>query len=440
MNAAWAGFLGALAALATGALVIWPMAGAGWALALLAAGFGLLAFLHVRQLAAFLDWLAAPERDALPIGAGAWETAFAELHRHFRTRAEAERVVAAALARFRAAGQALPDGVTILNRDRQIEWANPTAERHLDINTRKDTGQAIVNLVRNPDFIAYLESGENAEPLLLKRARGDASVLELRLTGFGKDQKLLLTRDVTLQEKLDAMRRDFVANVSHELKTPVTVLTGFVETLSNDQLALSAEQRRRFLALMSEQAARMQRLIEDLLTLSSLESSPGPSDEQAIEVRDFIEKLTEEARLISNGRHSVTCTIQCDSQLRGNLRELASALSNLVSNAVRYTPPGGAIRLDWSMREALGVFTVEDTGIGIERRHIARLTERFYRVDRSRSRETGGTGLGLAIVKHVLTRHQATLEISSEFGRGSSFRAVFPAHRVEKAGSNRATA
>jgi two-component system phosphate regulon sensor histidine kinase PhoR len=374
----------------------------------------------------------------MPIGSGAWEMALAELHRHFRTRDESEREVAAALARFRAAGQALPDGVVILTRERQIEWANPTSERHLDIDARRDAGQAITNLVRNPDFLAYLDSDAYAEPLVLRRARGEAAVLTLRVIAFGDDQMLLLTRDITSEEKLDTMRRDFVANVSHELKTPVTVLSGFVETLSDGDIALSPAQNRKFLGMMSEQAHRMQRLIEDLLTLSTLESSNASPVEQAIEVRPLIEKLAEEARLLSGGRHKVQVSVEADARLTGNTREVTSALSNLVSNAVRYTPDGGAIRIGWQLRDGQGVFSVEDSGIGIERRHIARLTERFYRVDSSRSRETGGTGLGLAIVKHVLTRHQAGLEIRSEFGRGSTFSAVFPARRVERAAAARA--
>ncbi len=427
-----------LAASALAALVAWPLAGAECALALLAVGLAAIGVYHVRNLAAFLSWLNAPRRESLPIGKGAWEEAFAQLHGHIRTRDESERALAVTLARFRAAGQALPDGVVILNSDTQIEWANPTAERHLDIDPRRDAGQAITNLLRNPDFIAYLDSGGYGEPLVLCRARGDASVLTLRIVAFGDEQKLLLTRDITSQEKADTMRRDFVANVSHELKTPVTVLSGFVETLSNEEIRLSEAQRKKFLGLMSDQARRMQHLIEDLLTLSALESSGLPADEQAIDVRAFVEKLADEARLLSGGLHNVSVSVETDARLTGGVQELASALSNLMSNAVRYTPEGGAIGIAWQVRDGQGIFSVEDSGIGIERRHIARLTERFYRVDNSRSRETGGTGLGLAIVKHVLTRHQASLEIKSEFGRGSTFSAVFPARRVEKTGAARA--
>ena len=431
LNPAWAGFLGTLALLAVAALAAWPLAGPEWALTLVAAGLLLALIGQVRNFAAFVRWLEAPKRETLPIGTGAWETALAALHRHFKSRDESEREVAAALARFRAAGQALPDGVVILNREWQIEWANPNAERHLDIDAKRDAGQAVTNLLRNPDFITWLDSNDYRDTLVLRSARGEASVLMLRVIEFGDDQKLLLTRDITSQEKLDTMRRDFVANVSHELKTPVTVLSGFVETLSDESMALPAAQRKQFLGLMSDQAHRMQRLIEDLLTLSSLEASNVPADEQAIDVRPFVERLAEDARLLSAGRHNIHLTVDADARLTGGVQELASAFSNLVSNAVRYTPAGGAIRIAWQVRDGQGVFRVEDSGIGIERRHIGRLTERFYRVDSSRSRETGGTGLGLAIVKHVLTRHQATLEIRSEPGLGSTFSAVFPARRIE---------
>jgi two-component system phosphate regulon sensor histidine kinase PhoR len=256
----------------------------------------------------------------------------------------------------------------------------------------------------------------------------------VRLIEFGEDRKLLNSRDVTAEDRIDTMRRDFVANVSHELKTPVTVLSGFVETLADESFELSSAQRSRFLGMMADQARRMQRLVEDLLTLSALESDASPRDEQPIDMRSFVERLAEEARALSAGRHTLETSVAEDCRLLGNAKELHSALSNLVSNAVRYTPAGGAISLAWRLDGGRGMFSVSDTGIGIEARHIPRLTERFYRVDSGRSRESGGTGLGLAIVKHALTRHQAVLEVTSELGRGSSFSAVFPAARILPAG------
>ena len=241
-------------------------------------------------------------------------------------------------------------------------------------------------------------------------------------------------------DNLETSRRDLVANVSHELKTPITVLAGFVETLGDPQIEMSAAQRQRYLGLMAEQAGRMQRLIEDLLTLSALESSAAPEDERPIAMRAFVEALADEARALSAGRHRLNVRIDDEGSLLGSARELHSAFSNMVSNAVRYTPAGGSVTLRWRTQDGRGVFEVQDTGIGVEPRHIPRLTERFYRVDQGRSRETGGTGLGLAIVKHVLTRHEASLEVESQPGQGSTFRAVFPERRAAPQDPARAAA
>ena len=431
MNPAWASALAvAVAAAAVGLPWGWRGVAAVLALALL---------FHTAQIAAFLRWLRRPARDALPAGRGLWEEAFATLHRHLKGRDEERERLRSALARFRDAGRALPDGVVILDREYHIEWANPTAARHFSIDARRDLGRPVANFLRHPDFVAWLGAGDFREPLVLRGVRGE-TVLLVRLIEFGDEQKLLNSRDITAQEKLETMRRDFVANVSHELKTPITVLSGFVETLGDAKIEMSPTQRRRYLALMAEQARRMQQLIEDLLTLSALESSPAPADEQAIDMRAFVEQLAEEARALSAGRHNVVVDVDSGHRLIGSSRELHSAFSNLVSNAVNYTPQGGTVTLSWRLDGTRGVFAVQDTGIGVETRHIPRLTERFYRVDQGRSRDSGGTGLGLAIVKHVLTRHQASLEVESEFGKGSTFRAEFPAARMAPGGPARAAA
>ena len=388
---------------------------------------------HAAHMRALRRWLREPVLDRLPRGRGVWEDMLADLHRYLRRRDTEAAELSRALTRFRAAARALPDGVVILDRDNHIEWANPTAAAHFGIDARRDAGQAVINLIRHPDFVEYLRRGDFSEPMLLRSSFNEA-VLSVRVIEFGEDRKLLNSRDVTAEERIDTMRRDFVANVSHELKTPVTVLSGFVETLADDSFDLSSAQRARFLGMMAEQAKRMQRLVEDLLTLSALESDGSPPDEQPIDMRPFVERLAEEARALSAGRHTLETSIADDCRLLGSAKELHSALSNLVSNAVRYTPAGGSIGLAWRLEGWRGVFSVSDTGIGIEARHIPRLTERFYRVDSSRSRETGGTGLGLAIVKHALTRHQAVLEVTSELGRGSRFSAAFPPARILPAG------
>jgi len=431
LNPAWSSALAlGLAAAAVGFFWHWAAAAV-----LLALG---VAF-HTAQLAAFLRWLRQPSLDTLPAGSGLWEEALAALHHHLKGRNQEQARLADALERFRAAGRALPDGVVILDREYHIEWANPTAERHFSIDARRDFGQPLTNFVRHPDFVSFMEKADFREPVTLRSPRSDA-VLQLRLIEFGEERKLLNSRDITAQERLETMRRDFVANVSHELKTPVTVLSGFVETLGDPSIEMTGEQRKRYLALMNEQARRMQRLIEDLLTLSALESSPAPDDETPIAVLPFVEQLAEEARALSSNRHKVVARVEGNCRLTGNAKELHSAFSNLVSNAVRYTPEGGVVTLFWRLEGARGVFGVEDTGIGVEPRHIPRLTERFYRVDQGRSRDTGGTGLGLAIVKHVLTRHQASLEVESDLGKGSVFRAVFPAQRITPLDPARAAA
>jgi two-component system phosphate regulon sensor histidine kinase PhoR len=439
LNPAWASTLAVAVLAAAAGLVIWRIAGAAWGWAAVAVVLALRAAYHARQLGALFRWLRRPALETLPAGSGVWEEMLAGLHRHLKGRGEEQARLAEALERFRAAGRALPDGVVILDRELRMEWCNPTAERHFGIDARRDLGQPVTHFVRHPDFVAYMEKGEYGEPVTLRLPRSD-SVLQLRLIEFGEERKLLSSRDVTTEERLDTMRRDFVANVSHELKTPVTVLAGFVETLGDPAIEMSGPQRKRYLGLMAEQARRMQRLIEDLLTLSALEASAAPEEERPIEVGPLVAQLAEEARALSGGRHKLVVRVERDCRLTGSEKELHSAFSNLVSNAVRYTPEGGTVTLFWALESGRGVFGVQDTGIGVEPRHIPRLTERFYRVDQGRSRETGGTGLGLAIVKHVLTRHQAGLEVHSELGKGSVFRAVFPAQRISPQDPARAAA
>jgi two-component system phosphate regulon sensor histidine kinase PhoR len=410
-----------------------------WILAALALGLGLRLAYHALHLSALRSWLRRPQLERLPQGRGVWEEALAELH-GFLKRRDAERdSLAQALARFRAAARALPDGVVILDRDHRIEWSNPTAGYHFGIDAQRDFSQPVVNLIRHPDFVAYLAGGDYDRPIVLRAAPAEAT-LSVRIIEFGEDRKLLNSRDVTAEQRLDTMRRDFVANVSHELKTPVTVLAGFVETLSDPSFEAAPAQRQRYLGMMAEQAKRMQRLVEDLLTLSALESSSAPADEQPIELRPLIERLAEEARALSAGRHRIEALVRHDCRLLGSRSELHSAFSNLVSNAVRYTPENGRVQLLWRLEQGRGIFSVVDSGIGIEARHIARLTERFYRVDSGRSRETGGTGLGLAIVKHALTRHHAVLDVKSQPGQGSTFSAIFPAARILPPGEKKQAA
>ena len=419
------------AAVCVAGLIVWPLADAQWALGVVSIGLVLLLVRHVANLAALEGWLRDPLARPVPQGSGVWDEVLAGLYRFVRARIKYEDQLSADLQRFRNAGLALPDGVVLLDMHGHIEWCNPIASEYLGLDEQRDLGQPLVNLVRHPDLAAYLEHGEYAEPLTLRLARGEGRVLSLAIIPYGEAQKLLLASDITLAEKVETMRRDFVANVSHELKSPLTVVAGFLETLTDGEVKLDEARRQDYLKMMREHTGRMQRLVEDLLTLSALEASRALIDEAPVDVAALLADVRDEALALSAGRHRIELGIDAPLALLANAQELRSAFGNLVSNAVHYTPAGGDIRLVWGRRGAQAVFSVSDTGPGIEPRHIPRLTERFYRIDHSRSRETGGTGLGLAIVKHVLTRHQATLEIESEPGKGSCFSAVFPARRVK---------
>jgi two-component system, OmpR family, phosphate regulon sensor histidine kinase PhoR len=418
----------AVVVLAVPALLAGLVGGAATGWGVFAAGLLGLVFWHARHLERLRGWLARPLPGKVPEGHGVWDEALAALHRLEREAAKREQGLADALASMRRAVQALPDGLVLLDARNHIEWCNRTAEAQLQLDGRADLGQNIANLVREPQFVEYLER-PHADAVRIGREQG--GVLSLQLIAFGQSQKLLLSRDVTQTERVDAMRRDFVANVSHELRTPLTVLVGFLETVR--ELKLDPQRQRDYLGMMQEQAARMQRIIEDLLTLSALDGAPPASSEKRIAVRPLLERLKGDAEALSAGKHVIRLSVESHSDVLGVENELASAFGNLVSNAIRYTPAGGTVSLAWHelAEGAEGArFSVEDTGIGIEAEHIPRLTERFYRVDRSRSRETGGTGLGLAIAKRALARHEATLEIHSDPGRGSRFSARFPARRL----------
>ena len=412
-------------AAAAASLVLGASTEAQWGWAAFATFLLLVLAHHLRQLLALGRWLEQGDADG-PRAVGIWDELHAVLHRLRRGGARREAELADAVARWRAAARALPDGVVILENDR-IGWCNDTARNHFGIDPQQDAGRPVTHLVRSPEFNHYLAEGDYAKPLILREPDGTGPVLSVQVVTYGEGQSLVLSRDVTRFEKLETMRREFVANVSHEMRTPLTVVSGFLETLRDEA---DPEARRHYLDLMTEQSGRMLRLVEDLLTLSSLESSPPPPMEEGIDMAALVERLGAEARALSGGRHKIEVVSETDARLSGSEKELSSAFSNLVSNAVRYTPPGGTVRLRWAAEQDGAAFEVEDTGIGIPPEHIPRLTERFYRVDRGRSRETGGTGLGLAIVKHALGRHGARLDVSSQPGRGSRFVARFVGPRV----------
>ena len=375
-------------------------------------------------------WAAQPRLNDPPEAGGGWGEVFNLLHRHRRATLRRRRELARLMVRSRRGAQALPYGVAVLDAQYRLDWCNAAAQGQLGLDPERDRGQPIVNMVRTPEFVEYLRAGAFGEPLQLKAA-GGRRTLSLQIISFGDEERLLLSQDVTGAVQVEAMRRDFVANVSHELRTPLTVLAGFLETIQD--LKLDAARVRDYVGLMAPQAERMKRLIDDLLTLSVLEHAPAPPADSRVALRPLLERVRAETAALSGGKHRVSLEAAGDHDLLGAEKELESAFLNLASNAVRYTPAGGEIRLRWQSSAAGGEFSVQDNGIGIDPEHLPRLTERFYRVDRGRSRETGGTGLGLSIVKHALARHQATLGVESAPGKGSRFSARFPAPRLAPA-------
>lgn len=413
-------------------IVVWMIFGAVKALIFFSMAMLWLVFHHIRHLIKLERWLQLSDHSpgSIPAGSGAWDDVFAHLARYVRQHSQSQELLSLALERMQRVTSAMPDGIVILDESDRIEWCNAVAEHHLGINLSLDAGQQITYLVRQIPFVEYLAARQYSNPLILKQMRQQGIIVSLQLVPYGYNQKLLISRDITRFEKIETMRRDFIANVSHELRTPLTVIGGFLETLSANE-NIHADFSKRALALMSEQTTRMQRLIEDLLILSRLENEQNKMSEKTVNVVNLLHNILQDAESLSAGRHRIKLDIATQDQLLGNEEELRSAFSNLISNAIRYTPDKGEISINWEKPEGQeGVFSVQDSGIGIEAEHIPRLTERFYRIDSSRSRETGGTGLGLAIVKHVLSRHEARLEITSQVGKGSRFTIRFPAKRL----------
>ncbi|MBD8722832.1 phosphate regulon sensor histidine kinase PhoR [Oxalobacteraceae sp. CFBP 13708] len=367
------------------------------------------------------EWLEHPQETRLPDGWGAWTEAFARLYHLRRDDKKHQAELTEWLARFRQAMHLLPEGVAIMDDVLFLEWCNPALERHLGLTMERDKGLRVTNLVRHPDFIDYIILGRYEQPLTLA-FRGRK--IECRIIPFENRRQILVTHDATDTERIEAMRRDFIANASHELRTPLTVIVGFLEIAMADP-GLDVTTRTAHLTLMTEQAQRMQRLIQDMLTLSRLESDEFPLKRERVDIKILVESIAAEARALSGGRHTIEVAVD-GPDVMGSMEELRSAFANLASNAVRYSPNGGTIRLAWSRGPDALAFAVTDCGIGIDPEHIPRLTERFYRVDKSRSRETQGTGLGLAIVKHVLLRHGGKLTITSQPGKGSTFAATLP--------------
>ncbi|MEO6895707.1 MAG: phosphate regulon sensor histidine kinase PhoR [Caldimonas sp.] len=379
-----------------------------------------------------MRWLRGSQSGTAPRDSGFWGEIGYRVERSLRALERDAEVERMRLAQFVSAMEASPNGVLLLDADDEIEWCNARAAEHFGLDPQRDRRQRVTHLIRSPEFVSYLQAGNFTEPVSFQEPRGKAQ-LQVQIRRYGSDSKLVLSQDMTERERAEAMRRDFVANVSHEIRTPLTVLSGFLETLRD--LPLTEVERRHAITLMSQQAERMGHLVADLLILARLEGSPRPTVDHWVSVASILTRVEAEARLLSAGRHTIAFADAGAAYIAGSDVELHSAVANLVDNAIRYTPDGGRIEANWKVAEnGQGNIAVVDTGWGIARPHLSRLTERFYRVDSSRSRESGGTGLGLAIVKHVMQRHGGELDITSEPNRGSTFSLVFPALRVQEAG------
>ena len=378
-----------------------------------------------------MQWLRGTQATTAPPDAGVWGELGYRIEKALRLRERNLAEEQSRLQQFLAAIDASPNGVMLLDEFDRIDWCNRVCAEHFGLDPQRDRLQRVTNLVRAPAFVAFLQAGRFDQAVEFNAPDG-RSTLQVIVRPYEQSMKLVLSRDITEARRTDAMRRDFVANVSHEIRTPLTVLSGFVETMA--QLPLNDAERSRVLVLMAQQAQRMQALVADLLTLAQLEGSPRPPNDRWVPVAALVNRAVADGQALSAGRHKLQVHGELDAELAGAETELLSALVNLVSNAVRYTPEGGSIDVQWRLREdGTGELAVSDTGLGIAREHLPRLAERFYRVDGSRSRDTGGTGLGLAIVKHVAQRHGGELDIQSQMGKGSTFRVLLPPLRVRLA-------
>lgn len=384
---------------------------------------------YLRNLRRLEVWLRNRRSSLPPPSLGIWEVIFTELYRSQKRHQKRQRRIVQLLSRFREVTEAMPDGVVVMRADGEVEWWNEIAGQLFGLNYPADVGQRLTNLVRNPGLHEFFQRGDSNEFYHFPAPRDQEKNISVRITPYGNDQYLLIARDVTLLQRVDQIRRDFVANISHELRTPLTVMSGYLEILANEHV-VDDPQIKRAIELMQQQSKRMYRLVEDLMLLSRLENEQKQIKHEVVDVAHILSILREEAQIMSGDRqHKISVEATPGLRIYGDAKELDSAFSNLVINALNYTPEGGKIQLRWYQDDDGAHLAVADTGIGIPPQHIPRLTERFYRVDVARSRETGGSGLGLAIVKHALSRHNATLRIESDVGRGSTFICDFP-HEV----------
>ncbi|WP_445397630.1 phosphate regulon sensor histidine kinase PhoR [Zobellella sp. An-6] len=404
------------------------------ALALLA-GTVLHLLWHYRFQHKLAVWLWRDRSLIPPEGKGSWEVIFNGIYRLQQRQRARRRELANLVRRFREGAEALPDAAVVIRRDGSIIWCNKLAQQLLGFRWPDDAGQHIGNLVRAPAFIAYMKRADFREPLELPSPLNEDKLLECRIMPYTEDQAMLVVRDVTRLKSLEQMRKSFVANVSHELRTPLTVLKGYLEMIEEPP---SDAMWRKTQKVMLEQTLRMDALVNQLMTLTRIEASPNIDTSKIVDIPAMLSMLEQEALTLSGDKaQRFSFIVDPGLKVRGDQEQLRSAISNLVYNAIRHSPAGTEIRVEWGRMGHQGRFAVTDNGEGIASEHIARLTERFYRVDKARSRQTGGSGLGLAIVKHALSHHDTHLEIQSQIGEGSCFSFILPERLLVQDAPNR---
>ena len=369
-------------------------------------------------------WLDNPSLSNLPHGTGIWQYIFTKHYQIHKVNKKSKKGLISALDQFTKAAEALMDGVVALNENNEIIWSNRKSQIMLNLNSRKDTGQPINYIFRNTDLIKYLEQENYEESIKVSLDTQTDKVIEIKIIPFGEKQKVMIAKDISQSIKIESERKEFISNVSHELKTPLTVISGFIETLENMFTPKNTEHKN-ILKIMSGQANRMSKLIDDLLTLSNVESSLFQNRSEKLIINTIITKLKKNISILNNKDHKIEYRIDVKLNVYGSKKEIESAFLNLITNAIRYTERNGLISISWGLINGLPIFEVKDTGSGIEQKHINRITERFYRVNADRSRSTGGTGLGLSIVKNIINQHDGELKITSEVGEGSSFKLIF---------------
>jgi len=371
-----------------------------------------------------MKWLNNPSLSNLPHGTGIWQDIFSKHYQILKENKKTKKNLISTLDQFTQAAEALMDGVIALNENNEIIWSNRKSQIMLNINDKKDTGNPINYIFRNTNLIKYLEQENYEESIKINLDADSNKIVEIKIVLFGEKQKVLIAKDISQAVKIESDRKEFISNVSHELKTPLTVISGFIETLE-DMFASSGKEHKNILEMMGNQAYRMSKLIDDLLMLSNVESSVFQNRSENVGINKIISKIKKNASILNAKEHKIKYQIDSNLNIYGSKKEIESAFQNLVTNAIRYTGENGSIFISWGLINGLPIFEVRDTGSGIEKKHIDKITERFYRVDADRSRNSGGTGLGLSIVKNIIKQHDGELKITSNLGKGSSFKLIF---------------